>query len=116
VLERAAIRKAAEGLAKDAPPGASAVLSVEVYPAKTGEREEVPPRMLSPLSAPATRRIILPGESAARELRVVPAGALTEESPTRGPALLSDPTGLILVPEGFVAHPAPLGGAQLRRV
>jgi hypothetical protein len=116
VLDRAALRKAAEGIRGDAPSGPAVILSVEVYPAKTGEKEEAPPRLLSPLSAPATRTVVLPGERGARELRVSPAGALSNESPTRGPALLSDPTGLILVPEGFEARPAPLGGATLRRL
>jgi hypothetical protein len=113
-LDRESIAKAAVGIVRDLGRAVGGTLEVEVYPAR-GNQAEPFPRLAAPMTAPQGRRVVLEGAASAIELRVVPAGALSPESPTQGPALLSDPTGFILVPEGFEARPAPLGGTELRQ-
>ncbi len=112
-MDRDAIAKAAAQVAAAAPREGPFTLEVEVYPA-VGARPVEFPEIAAPIAAPAARKVVMPGASRAVTLRVVPAGALSAEAPTKGPALLADPTGLILVPEGFAALPAPRGGTRLQ--
>jgi hypothetical protein len=112
-LDHEAIAKAALAVVKDAAASRGRTVEVEVYPAR-GDRGEHFPQLAAPVTAPSSRRVLLESARPAQELRVVPAGALSAQSPTQGPALLSDPTGFILVPEGSEAIPAPLGGTQIR--
>jgi len=114
VLDPESIMKGVEGLLKAAPLGGPITFEVEVYPAAF-DREIQFPELAAPLAAPDTRQVVLPGAKQALELRVVPSGALSEEAPTRGPALLADPTGLILVPQGAAATPAPVRGTRIAR-
>lgn len=115
VLDQDSIMNAIEGLLKAAPKEGPVTLEVEVYPAAF-DREVQFPELVAPFAAPQRRLVVLPGATQAVELRVVPSGALSEEAPTRGPALLADPTGLILVPEGASATPAPVKGTRIARI
>lgn len=114
VLDPESIVKAGQGLLDAAPKDGPITIEVEVYPAAF-DREIQFPELAAPFAAPDTRQVILPGAKHAIELRVVPSGALSAEAPTRGPALLADPTGLILVPEGAAATPAPVKGTRIAR-
>ncbi len=113
-LDRAAIAKAASAVVRDAAKDGPVVLEVEVYPA-TAERGARFPELSAPIAAPGKRLVVAPGGAHALELRIVPSGALSAQAPTRGPAMLADPTGLIFVPEGLEATPAPLGGTRLSK-
>jgi hypothetical protein len=112
-MDRESIARAAEEIAKRVPREGRFTLEVEVYPA-SGERSVRFPELTAPVTAQGAQRVVAPGAVRAVELRIVPSGALSAESPTAGPALLADPTGLIFVPEGLEARPAPLGGTRLR--
>jgi hypothetical protein len=112
-MDRDAIARAAEDLHKRAPADGRFTLEVEVYPA-SADRSVKFPEITAPVAAQGERRVITPGATRAVALRIVPSGALSLDAPTKGPALLADPTGLILVPEGVSARPAPLGGTLLR--
>lgn len=110
-LDREAARKAVDGLAKEIQGTQDVALQVEVYPA--AERRVTAFRAAqSPITALQEQRVVLPGAGAA-VLRVTPAGALSKDTPTRGPALLSDPTGTIFVPEGFAARPGAPAGVRI---
>lgn len=110
-LDRESARKAAEALAGELPGSGDITLHVEVYPA--AERRVATFRAArSPLAALQEQRVVLPGAGAA-VLRVTPAGAVSKGAPTRGPALLSDPTGTIFVPEGFAARPGEPAGVRI---
>jgi hypothetical protein len=112
-MDRDAIARAAEDLYKRVPTEGRFTLEVEAYPA-TADRSVKFPEITAPVAAQGERSVITPGAKRAVALRIVPSGALSAEAPTKGPALLADPTGLILVPEGVSARPAPLGGTALR--
>jgi N-methylhydantoinase A/oxoprolinase/acetone carboxylase beta subunit len=110
-LDREAARKAAAEVAKEVHHGQDVALQVEVYPA--AERRVTTFRAArSPLTSLQEQRVVLPA-GAATVLRVTPAGALSKETPTKGPALLSDPTGLVFVPEGFAARPSEPAGVRI---
>lgn len=110
-LDREAARKAVDALAADVAGADDVALQVEVYPA--AERRVAAFRAAqSPITALQELRVVLPGGSA-EVLRVIPAGALAKDTPTRGPAILSDPTGTIFVPEGFAARPGHPAGVRI---
>jgi N-methylhydantoinase A/oxoprolinase/acetone carboxylase beta subunit len=110
-LDRESARKAVEALQREVAPGEDSSLQVEVYPA-TEKRVTAFRAARSPLTSLQEQRVVLPG-AAATVLRVTPAGALSRENPTRGPALLSDPTGMVFVPAGFAARPAEPAGVRI---
>lgn len=112
-MDRESIARAAEELAKKAPREGRFTLEVEAYPA-SGERSVKFPELTAPVAAQGERSVVTAGAKHGVELRIVPSGALSAESPTKGPALLADPTGLILIPEGAEASPAPLGGTRMK--
>ena len=112
-LDRAAIAKAAAALSAELPKEGGAIVQVEVYPARSEAAARFVPGN-APIASRPDQVILLPGEGRAHTARISPSGALARGSPLPGPALLSDPTGLIFVPEGFEATPTTTLGVALR--
>jgi hypothetical protein len=110
-LDRESGRKAAVALEPDLVGGQDVTLQVEVYPARQPKVTAFRAAR-SPLTALQEQRVVLAG-GGAEVLRVTPAGAVSKGAPTRGPALLSDPTGMVFVPQGFAARPGDPAGVRI---